>query len=122
MKARKKTSKKRAKKTGRRAMTQSAVLMQVAEDTELTKKEVKGVMLALSALIVKELNTKSRTAPGKMVIPGICRVVAKSKPARKARKGRNPFTGEDMMFKAKPATTVVKILPVKALKDAVAKK
>ena len=41
------------------------------------------------------------------------------KPATKARKGINPFTQEETVFKAKPARNVVKVLPLKALKDMV---
>lgn len=114
----KKTSKKKA--AGKRAMSQSALLQHVAEETELTKKEVKSVLLSLGELVAKEVNPRSRVAPGKIIIPGICRIISKKKPARKSRKGINPFTKEPCVFKAKPATTVVKILPVKALKDAVA--
>ena len=116
----KKTSKKKAKAKGKRAMSQSALLLHVAEETELTKKDVKNVLFSLSELVAHELNPKSRTAPGKLIIPGICRIIARKKPARKARKGINPFTKEPCVFKARAATTVVKILPVKALKDAVA--
>ena len=46
-------------------------------------------------------------------------MVVKKKPARKARRGINPFTGEEQMFKAKPATKVVKIRPLKKLKEMV---
>lgn len=118
--AKKKTSRKKAKKTAVRAMTKSAVLQHIAEDVGMKKTEVRNVLESLGTLIISQLNPRSRTAPGKMIIPGICRVVAKKKPARKARKGINPFTKEPCVFKAKPATTAVKILPVKALKDAVA--
>ena len=117
MTTRKKASKKKA---AVRAMTQSAVIKEVAEYCELTRQQVKDVLLTLAELAERELNPRSRVAPGKMLIPGICRLVAKKKPARKARPGRNPFTGEEMMFKAKPATTAIRIQPVKALKDAVA--
>jgi nucleoid DNA-binding protein len=103
-----------------RAMTQAAVIAELAEENEMSKGDVKFFFESLSGILKRELNLRSRKAPGKMVIPGICRVVAKRKPARKARKGINPFTKEEMMFKARPATTVVKINPVKALKDAIA--
>jgi nucleoid DNA-binding protein len=47
------------------------------------------------------------------------KIRVKRKPATKARRGTNPFTGEEMMFKAKPARNVVKVTPLKALKDMV---
>lgn len=118
-KKRKKATKKKAPAKVR-AMTQSAVISEIAEVCELTKNQVKDVFLVVGEMIERELNVKSKKAPGKMIIPGICRVIAKKKPARKARKGINPFTKEPCTFKAKPASTAVKILPVKALKDSVA--
>jgi len=115
-----KKARKKASETSPRAMTQSAVFQHIASETDLPKTEVKLVLQALGKLIQSELNPRRRAAPGKIIIPGICRIVAKKKPARKARKGINPFTKEPCVFKARPKTTVVKIIPVKALKDAVA--
>ena len=56
---------------------------------------------------------------GVFVVPGLAKILVIRKPATKARKGINPFTGEETMFKAKPARNVVKIRPVKAVKDMV---
>ncbi len=103
-----------------RAMTQAAVIAELADDNEMSKGDVKFFLESISDIIVRELDLSDKKAPGKMVIPGICRVVARHKPATKKRKGINPFTKEPCVFKAKPATTVVKINPVKALKDAIA--
>lgn len=103
-----------------RAMTQAAVVAELAEENEMTKGDVKYFLETISDMLERELDLSNKKAPGKMVIPGICRVVAKHKPATKKRKGINPFTKEPCVFKAKPATTVVKITPVKALKDVVA--
>ena len=52
-------------------------------------------------------------------MPGLCKMVVKKKPATKARKGINPFTGEEMMFKAKPASKTVRVRPLKNLKEMV---
>ena len=52
-------------------------------------------------------------------VPGLMKIKVVRKPATKARKGINPFTGEETMFKAKPARNVVKVTPLKALKDMV---
>jgi nucleoid DNA-binding protein len=54
------------------------------------------------------------------VLPGLLKIEIKRKPATKARKGINPFTGVEMLFKAKPARNVVKIRPLKRVKDMVA--
>mgnify|MGYP000544289688 CR=1 FL=1 len=56
-------------------------------------------------------------AAGTFTLPGLCKVKVRRKKATKARKGINPFTGEETMFKAKPARNVVKIRPLKNLKD-----
>lgn len=113
-------TKKASKKSVVRAMTQSAVISELAEVNEMARSDVKYFLDTLLEITVRELNLRSKSAPGKILIPGICRIVAKKKPATKARKGISPFTKKECMFKAKPATTVVKIRPVKALKDAIA--
>jgi hypothetical protein len=60
-----------------------------------------------------------RSGPGTFTVPGLMKVKVVRKPATKARKGLNPFTGEETVFKAKPARNVVKVLPLKGLKDMV---
>ncbi|MBX7168291.1 MAG: HU family DNA-binding protein [Pirellulales bacterium] len=99
-----------------KAMSKSEVLASLAESTGLTKKQVGAVVEGLGELMVKSLGKKG---PGKFVVPGLMRVKVVRKPATKARKGINPFTGEETMFKAKPARNVVKISPLKGLKDRV---
>ncbi len=105
-----------AKTTDKKPMTKSQVIGAIAEQTELTKKDVSGVFDELQALIAKNLK---KSGPGAFTIPGIAKVVVQRKPATKARKGVNPFTGEEIMIKAKPARNVVKLRPLKALKDMV---
>lgn len=94
--------------------TKSEMLNHISEETGFTRKEVTMVMDSLSGLIAK--NLKPRSA-GAFNLPGLLKIKVVKKPAKKARKGVNPFTGEEMMFKAKPASRVVKITPLKALKD-----
>jgi len=96
--------------------TKTDILKNISETTNLTRKEVVAVFEEMGALMKKDLG---RRGPGVFTIPGLvkCRVV--SKPAVKARKGINPFTGEEMMFKAKPARKVVKTTALKNLKDMV---
>ena len=97
-------------------MTKSAMLSAISEDTELTKKDVAAVMDSLSALIHRHVK---KGGAGTCTIPGLMKIKTVRKPATKARKGINPFTGEETVFKAKPARTVVKITPLKGLKDMV---
>ena len=96
--------------------TKSEILNQIAADTKLTRKDVAAVLGSLERLISKEL--KSRGARY-FNLPGLLKIKVVKKPARKARKGINPFTGEEMMFKAKPASKGVKVLPLKGLKSMV---
>lgn len=103
----------------RKAKTQAQVIRELAEKHELKPKQVKEIFSDLQTMMLEEINPKSRVAPGVFTIPGIARVKTRKKPARKARKGINPFTGEEQMFKAKPASVGVRILPVKAVKDGV---
>jgi nucleoid DNA-binding protein len=94
--------------------TKSEIYAHIAEETELSRKQVAAVFDSLSGLIEK--NLKSR-GPGVFSVPGLMKIKVIKKPATKARKGINPFTGEETVFKAKPARKVVKVLPLKALKD-----
>ena len=61
----------------------------------------------------------SKRGPGALNVAGLMKVTVQRKPATKARKGINPFTGEETVFKAKPARNVVKVRPLKGLKDRV---
>ena len=94
--------------------TKSEILASIAETTELSRKQVASVFDALSDLIKKNVGKKG---PGKFVVPGLMKIVVIQKPATKAHKGINPFTKQEQMFKAKPARKVIKVRPMKALKD-----
>jgi len=96
--------------------TKSEILKTLAENTGLTKKEVVSVFDEMAVMIKKDLK---KSGPGVFTIPGMAKIKVVRKPATKARKGTNPFTGEEMMFKAKPARNVVKLTALKALKDMV---
>ncbi len=95
-------------------MTKAVVISEIADNTGLNKKQVNSVIDELA--IVIERHIKKR-APGKFILPGLIKVQVKQKPATKARKGINPFTGEETTFKAKPARRVVKVTPLKKLKE-----
>ncbi len=97
-------------------LTKSQILAHVAEATALTKKQVVAVFEELGALIEGSVKSKG---PGAFTLPGLLKINVIKKPAKKARKGINPFTGEETMFKAKPAHNVVKIRALKKLKEMV---
>ncbi|MEM7206316.1 MAG: HU family DNA-binding protein [Pseudomonadota bacterium] len=102
--------------TAKKPPTKSEILNHIAAETDLSRKQVSAVMDSLSGLIEK--NVKPRGA-GVFNVPGLMKIKVVKKPATKARKGINPFTGEETVFKAKPARKAVKILPLKGLKDMV---
>ncbi len=98
--------------------TKSQILSDIAEDTGLTKKEVAAVLDSMTDLAVRHLKKKGS---GEFAVPSLgLKLRRVIKPARKARPGINPFTGEAITIKAKPATTSVRAAPLKALKDAIA--
>jgi len=97
--------------------TKSEIYTTIADDTGLTKKDVAAVFDSLSGLIQKNLG--GRGGPGLFTVPGLLKMRVVKKAATKARKGINPFTGEEMMFKAKPASKTVKVAALKGLKDMV---
>jgi len=97
--------------------TKSEIYTTIADDTGLTKKDVAAVFESLSGQIKKNLG--GRGGPGIFTVPGLLKMRVVKKPATKARKGINPFTGEEMMFKAKPASKTVKVAALKGLKDMV---
>lgn len=113
-KAAKKAPVKKAAPAIREKMTKSQITAQLADSTGLTKKEVTAVMDEFHTLIERSIKKRS---VGEFTIPGIMKITTVKKPARKARKGINPFTGEETTFKAKPASTAVKIRPLKKLKE-----
>jgi DNA-binding protein HU-beta len=98
-----------AKKGG--APTKSEILATISKDTELSRKQVSAVFESLNGVIKKSLR-----GHGIVTLPGLLKLKVVKKPATKARKGTNPFTGEEMMFKAKPASKKVRALPLKSLK------
>ncbi|MHB1948605.1 MAG: HU family DNA-binding protein [Gammaproteobacteria bacterium] len=95
-------------------LSKGGIIKALMDMTGLPKKDVAGVLDNLHTLI--ELHIRSR-GPGKFVMPGMLKINVVKKPARPARKGINPFTGEEVMFKAKPAMRVVKIKALKKLKE-----
>ena len=96
-------------------LTKSQLVEKISEShSEMSKRDIKGIIESLATVGHKELKKA-----GVFVVPGFAKFVVVKKPATKAREGTNPFTGEKMMFKAKPARKIVRARPVKAIKDAV---
>lgn len=95
-------------------MNKSTLMSELSENTGLRKKEVASVFEELNVLIERHLKKRG---PKQFTLPGLMKIEVKRKPAKKARKGINPFTGEETIFKAKPAHNVVKVRPLKKLKE-----
>jgi nucleoid DNA-binding protein len=96
--------------------SKTQILDHIATSTELGRKDVAAVLDSLADVIEGHVK---KNAVGEFVLPGLLKISTVRKPAAKARKGINPFTKEEVMFKAKPASTVVKVRPLKKLKDMV---
>mmetsp|Transcript_95189 Transcript_95189/g.116543 ORF Transcript_95189/g.116543 Transcript_95189/m.116543 type:complete len:116 (+) Transcript_95189:92-439(+) len=97
---------------GQKAMTKGALLGELATATELKRSDVSKVLDTLA-----EIGTGEVKKAGKFVLPGLCMIKTRQKPATKAAK-RMMF-GKEVVVKAKPAKTVVKAFPVAALKQQV---
>lgn len=97
-------------------LTKGQILSHIADATELSRKQVVAVFEEIGALVEGSVKSKG---PGSFTLPGLLKINVIKKPAKKARKGINPFTGEETTFKAKPAHNVVKIRALKKLKEMV---
>jgi DNA-binding protein HU-beta len=95
----------------KKAPTKSEILSQISKSTGLSRQQVDGVLDSLNGIIRKSLRANEV-----FTFPGLLKMKVVKKPATKAREGVNPFTGEKMMYKAKPASKKVRILPLKNLK------
>ena len=93
----------------------SSLLAHLIAQTELDKKTVQTVLAHLENTIVSAIHKKGA---GEFTLPGLFKVSAIQVPATKKRFGKNPFTGQDQWFAAKPASVKVKVRPLKKLKDA----
>ncbi|MFO1406019.1 MAG: HU family DNA-binding protein [Steroidobacteraceae bacterium] len=114
-KSAKKPAPKAAPKAVKSVLSKSALVKHLAGASGAAAKDVKAVIHALEHTIHASISKKG---PRTFVLPGLLKITAVAVPAKKARKGINPFTGEPTVFKAKPATVKVKVRPMKKLKDA----
>ncbi len=112
--AAKKAAPKKAAPAIKAKMTKSQMVGSIAESTGLSKKQVSDVFGELESLIERSIKKRS---VGEFTLPGLMTITTVKKPARKARKGINPFTGEETMFKAKPASVAVKVRALKKMKE-----
>ena len=122
-KAAKKTAAKKAATTASAVkaitskQTKTQIITAISESTDLSKKDVTAVFGALGAMIEGHMK---RRGSGEFTIPDTgVKIRRVKKPARKARMGRNPATGEPMKIAAKPASTVIRVSALKALKDTI---
>lgn len=99
-----------------KTFSKSEIMSTVADLTDLAQKQVRTVIDALHQVIEQHVK---KSGPGVFILPGLLKIQVITKPATKARKGVNPFTGQEMMFKAKPARKVVKVRALKRLKEMV---
>jgi nucleoid DNA-binding protein len=102
--------------TSKKPMTKTDIVNALSETTDLSKQQVAGLFDELAKLIGKNLD---EGGPGVFTVPNLMKISVVRKPATPERKGINPFTKEETVFKAKPARNVVKITPLKGLKDMV---
>jgi nucleoid DNA-binding protein len=110
----KKAAPAKAPKSIKERYSKTQLLNHLAESTELSRKQVSSVLDELSSVIEAHI---SKRGAGEFVMPGLFKVITVKKPARKARKGVNPFTGEETVFKAKPASIQIKVRPLKKMKE-----
>ena len=95
-------------------MTKTAILNEIATNTNLTRTQVSSVMDELESVIERHIRKRS---VGEFTLPGLLKIKAAKRPATKKRMGRNPATGEEIVIAAKPATTRVRVTALKKLKD-----
>jgi len=119
-KAPKKAAKPAAKKAAapksiKTALSKSGLVAHLAEAASVAAKDVRAMLAALEGAVTASLSKKGA---GSFTLPGLLKVTAVNVPAKPKRKGINPFTKQEQWFEAKPATTKVKVRPLKKLKDA----
>ena len=95
------------------ALTQTQLVTAVAERADLSKNDAKRALAALDAIVLEELGNAQKVRIG-----GLVQLTVRLKPATKARKGRNPATGEEITIAAKPASVDVRARPLAKAKEA----
>ena len=96
-------------------LNKSQLIAHLVAKTGLEPKSVKAVMACLEETA---LGSVHKRGVGEFSLPGLLKVSVQKVPAKAKRFGKDPFTGEERWFPAKPASVKVKIRPLKKLKDA----
>ncbi len=104
-----------APKPIKEALSKSGLVAHLAESSGVAAKEVRAVLGALEGAVAASISKKGA---GSFTLPGLLKITSVKVPAKPKRKGINPFTGQEQVFAAKPATVKVKVRPLKKLKDA----
>ena len=102
--------------TSKKPLTKTEMTAALAESTGLTKTQIVSLFDELATLIKKELGEEEA---GTINISNLLKIKVVRKPATPEHKGINPFTKEETIFKAKPAKNVVKLVPLRGLKELV---
>ena len=97
------------------ALNKTSLVAHVAEQAGVEPKAAKAVMAALEATVLASVSKKGL---GEFTLPGLLKIVVQNVPAKKKRMGKDPFTGVERMFAAKPASVKIKTRALKKLKDA----
>jgi nucleoid DNA-binding protein len=104
-----------APKAIKEALNKSQLVAHLVEQTGVDAKSVKAVLMGLEASVLGSINKKGA---GEFTLPSLLKVSVQKVPAKPKRFGKDPFTGEERWFPAKPASIKVKVRPLKKLKDA----
>ena len=94
--------------------SKTQILNEISERVEISRKHVGAVMSELEGIIARHIG---KSGPGEFVLPGLFKINTVKKPAQKARKGIDPFTKQERVFAAKPASVKVKVRPLKKMKE-----
>jgi nucleoid DNA-binding protein len=97
------------------SFTKASLTVHLAERSGVEPKAAKALLAALEETLLASIHKKGAK---EFTLPGLLKVVAQDVPAKKKRFGKDPFTGEDKWFAAKPASVRLKVRPLKKLKDA----
>jgi nucleoid DNA-binding protein len=97
-------------------MSKSQFVTTLAEKSGLNKKQAASALDTINTMVAQQLGKRG---PGEVLIPGLLKLNVVNKPATRKHEGVNPFTKEPMTYQAKAARKVIKVRPLKALKDAI---
>jgi DNA-binding protein HU-beta len=99
-----------------KGMSKTQFVTTMAEKSGLDKKQAQSALNTINTMVAQQLGKRG---PGEVMVPGLIKFIVVDKPATSQHQGINPFTKEPMTFKAKAARKVIRVRPLKALKDAV---